>query len=147
MNVVVLQGRPTKDPEMKNTKSGTLMCKMRLAVNRPYQGKNAPQKTDYFDVITFGSLGQTVFQHLKKGSLCTLLGRLEQSEFMTDFGDRREKYTIVANRVTIHEWQETVTDRLKREADEELLVPREITRSLQGQLVDLSDEDMPEEFL
>jgi single stranded DNA-binding protein len=121
---------------------------MRLAVNRPYQGKSAAQKkTDYFDVITFGKLGQTVFQHLKKGSLCTLLGRVEQSEFATQYGDRREKYTIVANKVTIHDWQETVTERLDREANEDLLVPREITQSLQGRLVDLSDEDMPEEFL
>lgn len=147
MNIAILQGRPTREPELTDTKTGKVMCKMRLAVDRPYLGKNAPKKTDYFDVISFGDLGRTIYMHLPKGGLCTVLGRLEQSEYETHLGDRREKYTVVANKITIHDWKDTVTNKLELEANEDLLVPREITASLRKKCIELSDEDIPTELL
>lgn len=143
MNVAIIQGRPTREPEMKDTKNGKVMCKVRLAVDRPYQ-QNAQKKTDYFDVLAFGKLGQNLFRNLDKGAYCTVLGRMEQSEYEDYNGNRRESYCIVANRVTIHEWtkkRKTAKEELD-EADAELLVPREITKSLY-KAIDLEDEDIP----
>lgn len=146
MNVVILQGRPTQDPEMKDTASGKIMCKMRLAVDRPYLGKFAPKRTDYFDVICFGQLGQSMHNNLAKGALCTVLGRLEQSEFMDRSGQKRENYTIVANKVTIHEWLKKNRALEELEANEDLMIPREVTKSLRMRAVDLTDEDMPTNY-
>ena len=81
--------------------------------------------------------------HLPKGGLCTVLGRLEQSEYETHLGDRREKYTVVANKVTIHDWKDTVTEKLDLEANADLLVPREIVASLRKKCIDIEDEDLP----
>ena len=140
LNLVILQGKPTADPEIKDTTSGRIMCKTRLAVNRPYLGKNAPQQTDYFDVISFGELGQNMYSNLGKGARCTIVGRVEQSEFVSRSGDRREKYSIIANRIIIHDWK----GRKSRQADElvdELDIPREIADSLKS--ISTSDPDMP----
>ena len=146
MNVAIIQGRPTREPEMKDTRSGKVMCKVRLAVDRPYK-KDTPKKTDYFDVLAFGKLGQNVFQNLGKGALCTVLGRMEQSEYEDYNGNRKESYCIVANRVSIHEWtkkRKTAHEELEEmsEADADLLIPREITKSLH-KAIDFEDEDIP----
>jgi single-strand DNA-binding protein len=146
MNIAILQGRPTKDPELKDTASGKVMCKIRLAVDRPYLGKNAPKRTDYFDVICFGELGRSMYKHLAKGALCTVLGRLEQSEFMDRSGAKRENYSVVANKVTIHEWLRKSSALEALQADEDLMIPREITKSLGMKAVDFSDEDMPTNY-
>ena len=140
LNLVILQGKPTADPEIKDTTSGRIMCKTRLAVNRPYLGKNAPQQTDYFDVIGFGELGQNMFNNLGKGARCTIVGRVEQSEFMSRSGDRREKYSIIANRIIIHDWK----GRKSRQTDElvdELDIPKEIANSIMKVTAD--DPDIP----
>lgn len=144
MNIAIVQGRPTKEPELKDTSTGNVMCKIRLAVDRPYLGKNAPKKTDYFDVICFGNLGRSMYKHLAKGALCTVLGRIEQNEFMSRSGERRESYSITANKITIHEWLRKSSSLEALQADDDLMIPREITQSLNMKCVDFSDEDMPD---
>lgn len=146
MNVVILQGRPTQDPELKDTASGRIMCKIRLAVDRPYLGKNAPKRTDYFDVICFGQLGQSMHRNLAKGALCTILGRLEQSEFMDRSGQKRENYTVVANKITIHEWLKRKSNLEELGIDTDLLSPRESTATLGMKAVDFEDIDMPSNY-
>lgn len=147
MNVVIVQGRPTRDPEIRKSDKGKLYCRIRLAIDRPYKGKNVPKKTDYFDVVFFDKLAQSVFNNLAKGALCTVLGRLENNEFIDNIGNKREKVTIVASRITIHEWlrkHKPLTD-LDSDFDNDLIVPREITGSLFKQ-IDITDEDIPEDL-
>ena len=141
LNLVILQGKPTADPEIKETTTGRVMCKTWLAVNRPYLGQNAPKQTDYFDVIAFGELGQNIYTNLGKGATCTIVGRVEQSEFITRNGDKREKYSIVANRIVIHEWKGR-SSKARDEMIEELDIPREIADSVRA--VTSYDEDMPD---
>ena len=151
LNLVILMGRATMQPEIKDTTSGRIMCKTRLAVNRPYLGKNAPQQTDYFDVVSFGELGQNIYNNLGKGARATIVGRVEQSEYVSRSGDKREKYSIVANRIIIHDWKNSRRSKENQELFDELDVPREIWESLQKAdardnmyAVSADDPDMPE---
>lgn len=135
-------------PELKDTTSGRVMCKTRLAVNRPYLGSNAPQKTDYFDIICFGELGQSMYNNLGKGARCIVLGRVEQSEFIAKSGDKREKYSIVANRINILDWKNSRRSKETQDMFNELDVPREIWESLQraeavDNIVSADDPDIP----
>jgi single-strand DNA-binding protein len=147
MNVVMMQGRPTRDPEISKSESGKVYCRIRLAVDRPYRGKNVPRKSDYFTVVFFGKLAQTAFNNLAKGALCTILGRLEQGEYLDKIGNKREKYSIIADKLTIHEWlrKHRPLEELDAGFDDELLVPREITGSLFKQ-IDITDEDIPDDL-
>lgn len=148
MNVVILQGRPTRDPELKKGKvSGKVFCKMAIAVDREYRGKNTPMKTDYFEVMTFGKLGQACYNNIAKGALITVLGRIQNEEYIDNIGNKITKNTIIANRVTIHEWlrKKRPLEELESEFDSDLLIPREITNSLYKQ-IDMTDEDIPDDL-
>lgn len=148
MNIAIVQGRPTRDPEIRKSDKGKVYCRIRLAVDRPYKGKNAPKKTDYFDVVFFEKLAQSVFNNLAKGALVTILGRLENREYIDNIGNKRESITIIASRITIHEWlrKHRPIEELDSDFDNDLLVPREITGSLMKQ-IDITDEDIPEDLL
>ncbi len=147
MNITILQGRPTRDPEIRRSEKGTVYCRIRLAVERPYRGKKVPRKTDYFDVVFFDRLAQSVYNNLAKGALVTLLGRLENSDYIDNIGNKRDRVTVIASRITIHEWlrkHKPITD-LDSDFDNDLLVPREITGSLFKQ-IDITDEDIPDDL-
>lgn len=147
MNITILQGRPTRDPEISKSESGKVYCRIRLAVDRPYRGKNVPRKSDYFTVVFFNKLAQVAFNNLAKGALCTIVGRLEQGEYLDKVGNKRETYSIIADKLTIHEWlrKHRPLEELDAGFDDELIVPREITGSLFKQ-IDVTDEDIPDDL-
>ena len=147
MNLVIQQGRPTRDPEISKSKSGKVYCRIRLAVDRPYRGNKQPRKTDYFSVVFFGKLAQVAYNNLAKGALCTVLGRLETDTYMDNIGNKRESFSIIADKLTIHEWlrKHRPLQELDAGFDDELIVPREITGSLFKQ-IDITDEDIPDDL-
>lgn len=148
MNIAILQGRPTRDPEIrKSEKTGKVYCKMRIAVDGPYRGVKTPRKVGYFDVVCFDRTAQTVFNNVAKGALLTVLGTLEWEEYLDRTGNKREKVNIIASKITIHEWlrKHRPLHDLDAGFDDELLVPREITDSLFKQ-IDIDDEDIPDDL-
>ena len=148
MNIAIIQGRPTRDPELKSSeRTGKVYCRLRIACDRPYRGKDVPRQTDYFTIVAFGKTAQTIYNNLAKGALCTVLGKLEQEEWLDQVGNRREGVVVIAQKITIHEWlrkHRPLTD-LDSDFDTELLVPREITNSLFKQ-IDIDDEDIPDDL-
>jgi single-strand DNA-binding protein len=148
MNIVIEQGRPTRDPELiRSERTGKVFCVIRLAVDRPYRKDKTPQDTDYFKIVIFGKLAQFVYNNLAKGALCTVLGRLSQDTYIDKYGDKRENVSIVAQRLTIHEWLRKNRPLSELEHDfDETLVPREITKSLFKQ-IEAGDEDIPADLL
>ena len=145
MNIVFMQGRPTNDPKIKNSKrTGKVFCTFRIAVDGPYRGPELPRETDFFNVVAFGGAAQALLKHLAKGAFVTIRGELKNREWIDNIGNKRSENVIVVREYLIHEWMkkskqfESLAD-----ANGELLVPREITESLFRQ-IDAGDEDIPD---
>jgi single-strand DNA-binding protein len=97
INVVVLSGNLTRDPELKALPSGTAVCDLGLAVNG-YVANKGP-KVDFFDVTCFGKVAEAVAQYLTKGSHIAISGRLEQQRWENKDGQKRTKIKVVADRI------------------------------------------------
>ena len=54
-NKVILGGRITADPELKQTQSGVPVCSFSVAVSRRFQSKSADaqQQTDFINVVAW----------------------------------------------------------------------------------------------
>ena len=87
VNSVTLSGRLTKDPELRQTKSGTQVASFRLA-------NNLAKKTNFFDVSLWGCSAETLSQYGGKGSWISVTGRLEQEEWEDREGNKRTSYRI-----------------------------------------------------
>jgi single-strand DNA-binding protein len=101
MNVVVVTGNLTRDPELRSTPGGTSVCKLRVAVNsrRKDQSGNWVDKPNYFDVTVWGAQGENCANYLSKGRPVAIEGRLDWREWEDQGGNKRQTVEIIANSV------------------------------------------------
>ena len=69
----VLMGRLTRDPELRQTNSGTLVCSFSVAVDNGY-GEN--KKTDFINCVAWKGTAEFVSKYFAKGQMIALSGRL-----------------------------------------------------------------------
>ena len=101
INVVVVTGNLTRDPELRTTPGGTSVCSLRIAVNTRRKGQdgNWEDKPNYFDVTVWGAQGENCATYLQKGRPVAINGRLDWREWTTEEGQKRQAVEIVANSV------------------------------------------------
>ena len=103
INVVVITGNLTKDPELRSTGGGTSVCELRVAVNsRRKDGQTGEwvDKPNYFNVVVFGAQGDNCANYLNKGRPVAVEGRLDWREWEAKDGSgKRQAVQIVANSV------------------------------------------------
>jgi len=103
INVVVITGNLTKDPDLRSTGGGTSVCEMRVAVNsRRKDGSTGEwvDKPNYFNVVVFGAQGDNCANYLSKGRPVAVEGRLDWREWEAKDGSgKRQAVQIVANSV------------------------------------------------
>jgi len=103
INVVVITGNLTKDPELRSTGGGTTVCELRVAVNsRRKDGQTGEwvDKPNYFNVVVFGAQGDNCANYLSKGRPVAVEGRLDWREWEAKDGSgKRQAVQIIANSV------------------------------------------------
>ena len=101
VNVVVITGNLTRDPELRHTGGGTAVCELRVAVNsRRKEGQEWVDKPNYFDVTVWGAQGENCANYLAKGRPVAVEGRLDWREWEAKDGSgKRQAVSIVANSV------------------------------------------------
>jgi single-strand DNA-binding protein len=103
INVVVITGNLTKDPELRSTGGGTSVCELRVAVNsRRKDGTTGEwvDKPNYFNVVVFGAQGDNCANYLSKGRPVAIEGRLDWREWEAKDGSgKRQAVQIIANSV------------------------------------------------
>jgi single-strand DNA-binding protein len=101
INRVVLVGNLTRDPEVRQTPSGTSVCSLRIAVNSRRRDESGQwtDKPNYFSVSVFGNQAESCAQYLSKGRPVAVDGRLDWREWQTQDGQKREAVEIVAESV------------------------------------------------
>jgi single-strand DNA-binding protein len=101
INVVVLTGNLTRDPELRSTGNGTPVCSMRIATNTRRKDASGQwvDKPNYFDVTVWGAQGENCSRFLSRGRPVAVEGRLEWREWDTPNGEKRQAVEIIANSV------------------------------------------------
>jgi single-strand DNA-binding protein len=101
INVVVVTGNLTRDPELRSLPSGTSVCEMRVAVNssRKDESGNWVDKPNYFDVTVWGAQGENCATYLSKGRPVAIKGRLDWREWEAQDGTKRQAVRIIADSV------------------------------------------------
>lgn len=102
VNVVVITGNLTKDPDLRHIGSGTAVCELRVAVNsRRKDGQSGEwvDKPNYFRVKVWGPQGENAAKYLSKGRPVAIDGRLDWSEWQDKDGNKRQSVDIIADTV------------------------------------------------
>jgi len=101
LNKVFLIGNLTRDPELKYTANGIGIAKFGLAVNRTYNSQDGEKKEDtcFVDVTAWDKLAEVCAEHLTKGRLVLIEGRLQYQSWKDDDGAKRSKLEVVVQNV------------------------------------------------
>ena len=98
-NKVILGGRLTDTPELKQTNSGTKVCTFSIAVNRPYS-KDQDKQTDFINVVAWKQRAEFVAQYFKKGSSICIVGSIQTRTWTDQQGNKRYATDVVADEVS-----------------------------------------------
>ena len=96
MNLVIMSGRLTRDPEVRWTTSSTptSIAKFGLAVDRKYKSAETVQ-ADFFNVTAFGKLAEHLEKYWYKGMKAMCVGRIENSSWTDKAGNKRVDTQII----------------------------------------------------
>ena len=119
LNTVILIGRLTRNPELRYTGGGTAVASFALAVDRPFNNQQGERETDFIDIVCWRQLAEQVSQHLTKGRLVAVEGRLQIRSYETQDGQRRKVAEVVANAVRFLDRPRTAAPAEGEAADED----------------------------
>jgi single-strand DNA-binding protein len=100
MNIVILLGRLTHQPELKSTNSGSFVCSFRIAVERKFKDSNGNKQTDFFNITAWKKTGELVAQYFAKGQQILVQGELQTRQYEDKNGNKRDVYEIIAENVS-----------------------------------------------
>ena len=99
INRVTLVGRLGRDPEMRQTGTGTPIVNFSVATNESWKDKNGEQqeRTEWHKIIAWGRLAEICNEYLTKGKQVYIEGRLQTNEWEDKDGNKRYTTEVVAN--------------------------------------------------
>lgn len=98
MNSIVLMGRLVKDPEVRYTQSGKVVCQFTLAVDRPFTNQNGQKEADFIPVVVWGKIAEIAGNSLSKGHRALVEGRLQIRNYTANDGSKRYVSEVIARR-------------------------------------------------
>lgn len=82
MNRVILIGRLTADPELRQTQSGVAVCRFTVAVDRKFKNKDTGEKeADFITCQAWRQTAEFVGRYFTKGSMIALEGSLRTGKY------------------------------------------------------------------
>lgn len=93
VNILIVGGRLTRDPELKTGSNGRPYCRTSMAINRKRRG--GEDEVVFVDITLFDQLAESFHKFHRRGSTVLVTGRLFQQEWVKD-GVQQKRLTMVA---------------------------------------------------
>lgn len=103
LNNCTIQGRLTRDPELRYTASNTPVVSFTLACERSRKNANGEYDTDFIDCAAFGKTAEFVKNWFAKGMMAIVVGRIQSRNWEDRNGNKRTSIEINANEVLFGE--------------------------------------------
>lgn len=90
MNIAILMGRLTRDPELKYTTGGKAYANFTLAVQK------TKDEAEFIDCIAWEKTAENIAEYFRKGNRILIQGRLSVSSYEQN-GEKRKFTRVLAN--------------------------------------------------
>lgn len=94
LNHIVLQGRLTKDVELRYTQTDKAVASFTIACDR---GRN--NGTDFINCVAWQQTAEFIHKYFDKGDMILVDGRLQQRNYEDKNGNKRTAFDVVVNNV------------------------------------------------
>ena len=93
MNVSILIGRTTYQPELKTTNSGKSVVNFTLAVKRPFTN----DETDFIDFVAWNKQAENFCKYVNKGDILGVKGHIEKRNYTDKNNEKKYKFEVVVD--------------------------------------------------
>ena len=100
LNQIVIAGRLTANPEIKETEEGKKVGTITVAVPRPYKNADGIYETDFIRCVLFNGVAENTTEYCRKGDVVGIKGRLETKIEENEDGTKTYVTNVIAERVT-----------------------------------------------
>lgn len=109
VNQVFLIGRLGRDPEVRNTQSGSVICNLNLATDESYTDRdgNKQERTEWHRVVATGRPAEACGKYLHKDSLAFVAGALRTRKWQAQDGSEKYVTEIWASKVQFLDQQKS----------------------------------------
>ena len=97
MNKVILIGRLTKDPEVKNTASQVTVCRFSVAVDRRFKDQNGQRQTDFINCVAWRQTANFISSYFHKGSRIAVVGSIQTRNYDDNNGQKHYVTEVVVD--------------------------------------------------
>lgn len=100
VNIAILIGRLTRDPELRYTQGGTAVTEFGFAVNRKWKSADGrdQEETMFINIVAWARTAEVICQYLKKGSSAYIQGRLTLDQWEDrETNKKRQQHKITAD--------------------------------------------------
>lgn len=94
LNKIVIMGRLTRDPELRQTQNQIPVASFTLAVDRDFG-----EETDFIDCVAWRKTAEFVSNYFFKGKMAVVAGRLQIRNWEDKDGNNRKSAEVVADNV------------------------------------------------
>ena len=98
MNNTSLSGRLVKDPVVRYTPKGKVVCQFTLAVQREYKNAEGNYDADYIPVVLWRNSAEVAGNNLSKGNKILVEGRIHTRSYVDKQNVKRWVTELVARR-------------------------------------------------
>ena len=102
INKVILMGRLVADPEYRQTQSGVSVCRIRIAVDRPYR-KDQERTADFIPVTAWRNTADFISRYFSKGKMIIVEGSLHNNDYTDNNGVKHYSMDVTAENVSFGE--------------------------------------------
>lgn len=96
MNKVILIGRLTADPEVRQTQSGENVSSFSIAVDRRFSKE---RKADFINCVAWGNTCNFLNKFFRKGNRLAVIGRLETRSWEDKQGNKRYSTEVTVEEI------------------------------------------------
>lgn len=100
LNVAVIMGRLTANPELRHTPSDVAVTSFTLAVDRAYVKSGAERQTDFIDVVAWRNTAEFICKYFRKGQMMAVHGAIQTRNYTDKDGNKRKAFEILASDVS-----------------------------------------------
>lgn len=100
LNRVVLMGRLTTDPELRQTATGVSVLSFSIAVDRTYSGKSGERQTDFINLVAWRQTAEFISRYFAKGQMIAVDGSIQTRNYTDKQGNKRTAFEVVVENVS-----------------------------------------------
>lgn len=102
-NKVILMGRLTAAPELKQTQGGTAVTSFTIAIDRRFSKEGQEKQTDFPTIVAWKQTAEFICKYFTKGSPILICGELQTRSWTDAQGNKRYATEVVASEATFCE--------------------------------------------